>query len=292
MRKVITNPLELTPVENIDGLWVKREDLFAPFGLGNVNGGKLRQCWLLVESIKDKYQGTISCCSIHSPQAPISAAVSNHFNLPCEIYYGGTKEESLAKLDMPKLVRLHKGEIKIFPSGRHSILYSRARKNSEAENRFIISYGFNIIDYPELILGAVSNQVENIPDELDNLIITCGSGITTTGVLIGLKKFNKKVNKIIMVATAPSRKKMIEETLEKYNLDIEYEIIDLFHKKGFMYEKKEFAQLGDITLHPNYEAKTYNWLSRSNSGVNIHNNKNLFWIVGSEPKITECLPKI
>lgn len=61
---IVKNVDELTPVENHNGLYIKRDDLYKPFGDNTVNGGKLRQCYKLVESIKDKYDGVISCCSI------------------------------------------------------------------------------------------------------------------------------------------------------------------------------------------------------------------------------------
>jgi hypothetical protein len=34
---------ELTPWENRDGVWFKREDYFAPLGYGGPNGSKMRQ---------------------------------------------------------------------------------------------------------------------------------------------------------------------------------------------------------------------------------------------------------
>lgn len=36
------NEYNLTPVQEVDGLRIKRDDLYAPFGPGEVNGGKLR----------------------------------------------------------------------------------------------------------------------------------------------------------------------------------------------------------------------------------------------------------
>jgi 1-aminocyclopropane-1-carboxylate deaminase/D-cysteine desulfhydrase-like pyridoxal-dependent ACC family enzyme len=285
MLEIVRDPYALTPVENINGMWVKREDLFAPFGLGEVNGGKLRQCWMMLDKIKDEYSGTITCCSIHSPQGPISAAVSKHFGLISDVYYGRVKPEMLEKADMVRLVKHYGGNPSIHPNHIRQVnLYYLAKQNAPKENKFIIAYGFNLSKYPEAILDAVSNQVKNIPDELDNLIITCGSGITSTGVLIGIKKFNKHVKKIYFVATAPSREKSIQKTIEENDLDIEYEIIDLFHRKGFEYTKGAYAKLGDIELHPNYEAKTYRWLVNESS-INRTNNKTLFWIVGSLPKL-------
>lgn len=68
---------KLTPVQSVGGLLFKRDDLYEPFGPGEVNGGKMRQCMMLLDSVKDEISGVISCCSIHSPQAPITAAASD-----------------------------------------------------------------------------------------------------------------------------------------------------------------------------------------------------------------------
>ena len=233
---------ELTPVQNLDGLWVKREDLFMPFGAKSVNGGKLRQCFSLVDAIKGDFKGVLSFCSIHSPQAPITAAVARFFGLECTIFYGGTSKENLKDNEMAKIVKEFGGKIEIAAkTGRHNVLKAKALKYAKEHNYFVIEYGFNIVEYPDLILNAVSNQVENIPDELENLVITCGSGITTTGVLIGLKKFRKKVKNIHLVNTAPDRLKKIRSNLEKYGIDCDKEfnifVHNLFEQKGFQYEK-------------------------------------------------------
>ena len=280
---IVKNVDDLTPVENHQGLYIKRDDLYKPFGDNTVNGGKLRQCYKLVESIKDKYDGVISCCSIHSPQAPITSAVANHFGLKAVICYGATNERRLQELEMPKLARYYNAELRILlSSGIHKILYNKARHIAQEENLFVIDYGFNIVDYPDIMFSAISRQVENIPDELDNLVITCGSGITTTGVLLGLVKYNKKVKNIYLVATAPDRQKLINENLSLNNIVMEYNIIDLFHQKGFKYEDKLYKSFDGIDFHPNYEAKTFNWLENN---IDYKKEKTLLWVVGAEPKL-------
>ena len=284
------NPDELTPVQCIRGLYLKREDLFAPFSYSQVNGGKLRQCLKLVEHIKDKYKGVVSCCSIHSPQAPITASVAKYFGMECYIMYGGTTIENTCKMEMPRIVLENGGRVVISSkSGIHKILYMHAKKFAEKENLFVVDYGFNIIDYPDLMISAVGNQVENIPDELDNLVVTCGSGITTIGILTGVKKFNKHVKKFYFVATAPSRKEKIDKALKELNLEIDYEIIDLFHSKGFRYEKEQIEYFNGIELHPNYEAKTFNWLKNH---INWKYEKTLFWIVGKKPRPLKTISNI
>ena len=274
---------ELTPVENHKGLYIKRDDLYKPFGDNTVNGGKLRQCYKLIESIKDKYDGVISCCSIYSPQAPITSAVANYFGLKAVICYGATNESRLQELEMPRLARQYNADLRIIStSGIHKILYNKAKKIAQEENLFVVDYGFNIIDYPDIMFSAISRQVENIPDELDNLVITCGSGITTTGVLLGLAKYRKKVKNIYLVATAPNRQKLINKNLSLNNMYREYTIIDLFHQKGFKYEDKLYKSFDGIDFHPNYEAKTFNWLENN---IDYKKEKTLLWVVGAEPKL-------
>ena len=62
---------------------------------------------------------------------------------------------------------------------------------------------------PKEVFEATAEQVQNIPDELDNLIIPTGVAIQTAGILIGLKRYNKKVNRIVCVCVGPTREKKL-----------------------------------------------------------------------------------
>lgn len=191
------NEYSLTPVQEVDGLHIKRDDLYAPFGPGEVNGGKLRQCVMLVNSVKKDYKSLLTYCSIHSPQAPITAAVARANGMPCRIVYGGTTRESVAALPMPRLAMKYGASIVLAArSGRHSILHARAKELAAQENSFIVQYGINIIGYGDTLLTAVAAQTENLPDDIENLVMTCGSGITATGVMIGLHRYGKRVKRI------------------------------------------------------------------------------------------------
>lgn len=191
------NEYSLTPVQEVDGLHIKRDDLYAPFGPGEVNGGKLRQCVMLVNSVKKDYKSLLTYCSIHSPQAPITAAVARANGMPCRIVYGGTTRESVAALPMPRLAMKYGASIVLAArSGRHSILHARAKELAAQENSFIVQYGINIIGYGDTLLTAVAAQTENLPDDIENLVMTCGSGITATGVMIGLHRYGKRVKRM------------------------------------------------------------------------------------------------
>lgn len=271
---------KLTPVERRAGLWMKRDDLYRPFGPGEVNGGKLRQCMMLVDSVKDRTRGLISCCSIHSPQAPITAATAMAYGMRCKILYGGTSREKLAESPMPRLCLKYGATVILAArSGRSSILYSKARALAQ-EDDFIVQYGINLSGHSDVLLGAIAAQVENIPDELENLVMTCGSGITAAGVMIGIKAYRKNVKNVHLVATAPDRRESIHSTLRQHGADREFHYHDLFHTKGFAYEKQEPASWAGIELHPNYEAKTMRWFA----GSGLDPSRTLFWVVGAEPR--------
>ena len=232
-------------------------------------------------SVKKDYKSLLTYCSIHSPQAPITAAVARANGMPCRIVYGGTTRESVAALPMPRLAMKYGASIVLAArSGRHSILHARAKELAAQENSFIVQYGINIIGYGDTLLTAVAAQTENLPDDIENLVMTCGSGITATGVMIGLHRYGKRVKRMHLVATAPDRRGFIHETLKKYGADREFEYHDLFHSPGFVYEKSAVATWGGIRLHPHYEAKTMQWFRSSG----IAPESTLFWITGAEPR--------
>ena len=72
---------DLTPVEERAGVWVKRDDLFEPFGRG-VRGGKVRACLQLSEGAI----GLVTASSRVSPQAECVARVAELRRIPARIH--------------------------------------------------------------------------------------------------------------------------------------------------------------------------------------------------------------
>lgn len=280
---MITDHKKLTPVE-YRGIFVKREDLYKPFETSGVNGTKLRECYCLLEANEPLLKnGILTGCSIHSPQAPIVAALAAHFGVPSTTFYGGTSYDRIKDLPMVKSVTSQKGmTIDLSsPTGRQNVLQSLITTRASQTGEFIVRYGIDIMDRG-ILFDAVSRQCENIPKSVNTLIVTCGSGITTIGILQGLDQYRKdNIKKIILVGTAPNRLAKINKFFNHglfgtnpFLKRIKY--VDLFNSKGFAYEKQQYEELDEIVFHPNYEAKTYNWLKSSE-----YNNKDtLFWVVG------------
>lgn len=275
---------DLTPVQEIAGMLFKRDDLFAPLGAGEVNGGKLRQCMMLVEAAlrrQPDMKGIITYCSIHSPQGPITAATARHFRLPCIVAYGGAGDISIATGAMPRLAMSYGAKVQVVAkNGRHIVLKQKAEALAKAGDLFVVQYGINLDDYGEVLLGAVAEQVQNIPDDLDDLYITCGSGITASGVIVGIERYGKRVKNIHLIATAFDRQEKVRATLRRFGVKREFVYHDLFHTPGFVYEKQQKMRIGGLKLHPQYEAKTLKYLV--DNGLNTRNA--LFWIVGAEPR--------
>lgn len=246
---------DLTPVQEIAGMYFKRDDLYTPFGAGGVNGGKLRQCMLLIEAALGRepgIKGVITYCSLHSPQGPITAAAARHYGLPCVVAYGGASDMSVATGSMPRLAMSYGASVQVIAkSGRHNVLKQRAEALAKARGLFVVQYGINLDDYGEVLLSAVSEQVQNIPDDLDDLI-----------------------------STAFDRREKVRATIQRYGAGREFIYHDLFHTPGFVYEKQQKMRIGGLKLHPQYEAKTMKYLLEQ--GLNTDNA--LFWIVGAEPR--------
>ena len=276
MAEIISDADEPTPVQRRGGLLFKREDLYAPFGSGDVNGGKARQCCKLLEAVGPS--SVYTACSIHSPQAPIVAAFARARGVPATILYGGTSADRLRSMQMPRLCMAHGAKLVIAArTGRHNVLGAIAHRMADEAGGFVVDYGINVERYPGVMLDAVSRQVENLPDEAPELHMVCGSGITASGVLLGIKRCRKRIGKAVLYATAPDRSERLRGNVGRFPCEVE--VVDLFHRKGFVYERREPLTAFGISFHPNYEAKMMRELltrRRPPEG-------SVVWVVGAEP---------
>ncbi len=269
----------LTPVQEKEGIYIKRDDLFKPFGFSGANGGKLRQCMALID--KQTPRGIISLSSLYSPQLAIVPAVAKYKNVKCIMLLGGSRKTEMVREALNQGAEIHRCS-----SGRHNVLLSVARKLQQENGFTIVDYGMNAKDNIKEFYDTNADQVKNIPDQIDTLMVTCGSGITTAGIIYGITKHNKQVGKIVLIGTAPNRYKKIKERIKLIekanNIDIKIPKIvydNLYDLKEFVYEKKEPLSFLGIELHPNYEAKTIKRFMQKHFNKN---EKTLIWIVGGK----------
>jgi len=267
----------LTPVEEHDGIYYKRDDLYCPWG--DVNGGKVRQAIRLFENkrIYD-WPGVVAAVSVHSPTGPVISRVAKEFNTPCIIAVGGTKVENLDILPMMRLTRYYGAEVRIVAGhGMKNAINARVNEICEETGYHNIDFSHHIYNDTDLMFNTNSTEVLNIPNELDVLVMSLGVGIQFACVLKGLKKHKKKVKRIIGVQVGPDRRKLIDGYLNQNPLiepkfDLEYELVQ--YKSA--YSKPEIQKVGNFYLDDIYEAKAHKWMLK-----NIDKNqKTLFWCVG------------
>ena len=209
-------------VEIHNNIYYKRDDYYTPYGKDNVNGGKTRQAICLFRELKDeiknKYNGgVVTGSSVNSPQAPIIAAVAQDFGFKCVIGVGGTTPKTIDTHHMMRLSRHYGADIENVAGLGYTVsIDSGLKKKVISKNGYmLIKFGNSAATNPESIFDSVANQVKNIPDKLDNIVISVGSGIQLAGIIKGIEKFKKKVKRIIGV-TFVNRRKKIDEYLNQY----------------------------------------------------------------------------
>jgi len=273
---IIPDPYELTPIEEVDGLFLKRDDLYK---LGYVNGGKLRQAvYLMSKAVQNGAENFLTAASYLSPQIPVVSTVANALGKPLFAFMG-CKPETFESSPYA-LITLGNGTIVKYYRNcpRSSALYARVREYAKTlNNPNILLQGISCFDDRDYF-KLLAHQVENCPDA-DNLLVVCGSSTNAIGILAGIKKFKKRYNRVILFGVAPNREKLIYRTGKSLELDLaRFEYVDAYSDlDGYQYEKTYREAIGDIQLHPRYEAKAYRWFRQS--GIT---GKTLYWIVGGE----------
>jgi 1-aminocyclopropane-1-carboxylate deaminase/D-cysteine desulfhydrase-like pyridoxal-dependent ACC family enzyme len=179
---------ELTPVEQRQGLWFKRDD-YAAGGLG----AKARAIEAIINANKP-VQCVHTGGSRHSVQIVVAATVCKRLGVPltCHVPTGQTTAETRAVVATgAKLVR-HK-------PGYSSVLRKRAADYARAEGGLYVPPGLD----SAIAVGLVAKQAANIPDSVERVVVCGGSGITAAGILLGTK--GKGVTVVVIEVGASTR---------------------------------------------------------------------------------------
>ena len=222
---------DLTPVEQINKVWFKREDKFAPLGYGGINGSKLRQCiWLTSEYVKNSNNpvGVISGTSVKSPQLPMGSAVAEHYGLDSVHVIGATKPKVAIKHENVSAATWFKAKFFVNPHIAYNpVLQKKCQEilaNSDAARDFFyLEYGitldhkakWNSAERVERFHYVGSEQVKNIPDHIENIVIPAGSCNSCTSILYGLARYKpKNLRNVYLIGIGPNKIDFIEERLD------------------------------------------------------------------------------
>ena len=281
MDELLQKAQELTTIEEYDGVLYKRDDLFIPFPGERLNGGKVRQAINLIyhnlDLIRTEYHIKVAtACGVNSPQGMIVSRVAKAYNLGCFVGYGNISPKTLAENTFIQHIRQNNGTVEsIINQGFDNAISSRLKKLQEAgtgNNFFIIKFGIEVEKNP-IVVNCIAEQVKNLPDNIDNLVIPTGSGITAGSILRGIKKYGKKIKNVYVVhVSGEDRNKKITEIAG---------IVPYIYVKGTGYpfnRKLKRTVIDGFELDKIYEAKAYDWMLHN---LDTRREKSIFWVVGN-----------
>jgi len=295
----------LTPVEELGGMLFKREDKFAPLGLGGINGSKCRQrIWVVQDYIAKGGRGAvIAAASVKSPQLSTAAVVARHYGLESISIAGATNPTSALKHDSVKIASWFGSKFKILKVGYNPVLQRAALDLFEdrGERDFIMEYGSpsierNGVRYLTQFQDLGARQVENVPS-CKNLIIPVGSGNTIVSVLMGLARFKPRIESIHLVIIGPPKLDKIQRNLkivcDESGLDSglfdftgvsgsPYKIVthDLFSAGLIEYGKDLKYSYEGLEMNATYESKVMKYLVHSKPELLGPRSDSVFWLVG------------
>jgi len=282
MDDLLQKASELTPIEEHDGLFYKRDDLFKPFPGEELNGGKLRQAINLISSnldvIRSDYHGKVATTgSVDSPQGLIISRVASYYKLKCFVAYGNIGDESLEQNNFIRHTKHFGGEVKsilgIAFENRLMPKLLELQQAGSGNNFFPIKFGIDI-EKNACGIDCIAAQVQNIPDDIVNLVIPAGSGITAGAILRGMNKFKKQHIKIHIVHVSGKDRR---ETIDKITPNYDYHYYaDTTYKNH--HERVNRMVTEKFYLDEIYEAKAYDWMLKH---IYFETEKTLFWIVGN-----------
>lgn len=281
----------LTPWENRNGIWYKREDYHR--NAYGVNGAKYRLCRHLISTavVEQGIDTVVTAQSVRSPQAAITATLCEEMGLDCIVVVGASKPETAVKhrsieiavqagafLDTSKRVA-YNGVIQ--PYGE-----SLAKSLDAYQVPYAISPPADASPAAlEACLAVGGRQVQNLPDDVTTLVVAFGSGNTTAGIMYGLTQYGfQNLERVVLVGVGPDRTAWMRDRLDKvFGLWEPAWQIDHQPLHGWF---ADYADLmpeteDDIVFHPTYEGKVVRYLNQAKPDWWTRRDGTTgFWIVG------------
>jgi len=267
----------LTPVDTLDGVLVKREDMA---GIGYAPPvSKIRGIYSLLASLKETGIDTVA-----NMDTPVSISgvgisfVARKLGLQAVIYYPEYKEGLKFDLARNKTLWEQNGAtvVPIVKPNHMTINLSRAKKDlaERSDKAFMIPSGLPF----NATVDHTSMQVANVPRDVGTIVISCGSGTTTAGLLRGLKNAGLTPDVFAILAAPKVCLKMKAKILKLAGLTEDdganLTVIDT----GIQYiETPEVAC--PFPCNPYYDLKAWKWLQDNLSSLK---GPVLMWNIGGK----------
>lgn len=244
---------ELTPIQKVGDIYVKRDDLYEKFGS---YGAKTRSCHaLILDAIEKGYKHVTTAGSKASPQINIVAHLCKHYGLQFTAHcpLGELGAEVLNAQALGANVMQYKG-------GYNNVIISKSKHFAEANNAYDIPFGME----GDIAVEQTALQVRNIPKDVKRIVIPVGGSMNLCGLLQGLDDQNLDIPVLgVIIGKDPYK------TIGKYAPFLWQSRVKLV-ESGYKYHQEVEEYIGDIRLDPIYEAKCKQFLEPND----------LMWIVG------------
>lgn len=284
---------DLTPVENHQGIWFKRDDMFAPLGYGGPNGSKMRQLIWYMNKFREGKTHVLSGASIQSPQLLMSAIVGQHYGLPSRLVVY-SKPETVLRHPSPRIAAGFGAHFE-FASGPYNPILQRKVDELRRPDSLVVHYGITV-DHRTYDAETVrkfhevgAHQVSNIPAGVETVIFPAGSCNSICSLLLGLSRDPKDVKTVFAIQIGPDKRDWLRDRLK--SIGVEYDRLPFnvvwysLHDSGFAVYSDHLKESFDgIDFHPVYEGKMIRYLKQN--GWIKGDDRTLFWIVGSAPDMT------
>lgn len=254
---------ELTPIEEIDGVYIKRNDKYE---IAGCNGGKAISAYQIILDAKEQgYKDIITTGSRFSPQCEIVSCICEMEGLNAHIVMPSGEETKVMKTVRNNP---HSELITPYKGGYQSTLNAYCRKLADLKGYYLVPFGMQC----EKNVHLVAKQCENIPKEVKRIVVPVGSGMSLCGVLQGLVNFHRLDIEVIGVQAGGNPFKIIQAFKPKFVQLPKYKI------ESFMPEASPSQRyhtvtsnfIGDLKLDPIYEGKCKDFIQKGD----------LFWVVG------------
>jgi len=283
----------LTPWEERDGMWFKREDYFAPFGYGGPNGSKLRQLIWFVNRNRAGRTHILTGASVQSPQLSMSAIVGAHYGLPArEVVY--SKPRTLLGHPNPRIAAGFGARFEYARGPYNPILQARVA-DLQREDSLVVEYGITLdhhshpAEQVQKFHEVGAHQVQNLPPQVTRLIVPAGSCNSLTSILLGLSRAPGNLDELRTIGIGPDKREWMRERLALFGvnpdrLPFRWRHFSL-HDTGYAKYSDHFRgeAYSGIRFHPTYEAKIWRWLHTTHNSLGLFDGRTGFWIVGGEP---------
>lgn len=285
------NLSDLTPCEEINGRWYKRDDLLA-FDNG-VNGKVRTSVWLANLAQEMGCLGLVYGGSVHAPALGRVASAAAYVGLECTLVIGS--EDRTAVRHPTVQVALEAGAKLVKASVAYNPQLQRHAATIAMESDGLIwqvPYG---VSTPEpwnakavmRFLDQDAPQVDNLPDELETLVVPFGSGNAASGVLYGLAVGGAPyhLKRVVLIGVGPDKWPWLMKRLEFVGVDLSKLPFDIklmpLHPHFAEYKDRMPEHQDGIDFHPTYEGKVVRFLDTVRpSWWADRDGSTCMWIVG------------